>query len=117
MSDDTFTVHPTVLYRATAPDTLEAAVVDDPDGGERRALLVFRDEEEAEKYRAATGRYPASEGWRPVNLDHRDLANVVAMHGCTHVAMPEPWTGEGAVDFFDAGGFIGMLEASPPATA
>ncbi len=90
-------------------------MVDDPDGNDRRALLVFRDEGEAEKYRAATGGYPASEGWRPVGLDHQDLANVVALHGCTHVAMPRAWTGDGLVDFFDDGDFIGMLEEAEPA--
>ena len=36
------------------------------------------------------------------------------MHGCTHVAMPEPWTGEGSVDRFEAAAFIGLLEESVP---
>ncbi len=114
MSADALTIWPTVLYRTTAT-TMEAAVVDDPDGGARRALLVFRDEGEAEKYRAATGNNPAREGWRPVALDHEDLANVVALHGCSHVAMPQAWTGDGLVDYFDAGDFIGMLEEAAPA--
>jgi hypothetical protein len=29
--------------------------------------------------------------------------------------MPEPWTGKGCVDFFEADAFIGMLEESVPA--
>ncbi len=109
MNADVLTIYPTVLYRAE-PDTLTAAVVEGPKG---RALLVFRSEGEAEKYRAGTGNSPEAEGWRAVNLGLEDLANVLAMHGCTHVAMPEPWTGEGLVDFFDAGDFIGMLEEAP----
>lgn len=32
-------------------------------------------------------------------------------HGCTRIAMPEPW-GEGGVDRFEAEAFVGMLEES-----
>ncbi len=104
-------IEPTVLYKG-GPDALTAAVVEGPKG---RALMVFRSEAEAEKYRAGTGNNPEAEGWRAVNLALEDLANVLAMHECTHVAMPEEWTGKGAVDFFAAGDFIAMLRGSVPA--
>ena len=59
-------------------------------------------EEEAEKYRQDTGKYPASDGWGSAALGLEDLEDVLKMHECTHVAMPEPWTGKGGVDFFAA---------------
>jgi len=91
-----------------------AAVVEKPEKG--RALIVFRSEEEAEKYRSDTGKHPASDGWGPAALDLEDLANVLEMPDCTHVAMPEEWIGgKGGVDFFEAAAFIGMLQESAPA--
>ena len=76
-------------------------------------MIVFRSEAEAEKYRFDMGKHPASDGWGPAALD---LANVLEMHDCTHVAMPEEWiSGEGGVDFFEAAAFIGMLQESAPA--
>jgi hypothetical protein len=107
--EDLVHVTPTVLYRMHG-DKHAAAVVEE--AGEGRALIVFRSVEEAEKYRNATGKHPASEGWKPVALELEDLGNVIEMHECTHVVMPEPWTGEGGVDFFEADAFIGMLERS-----
>ncbi len=103
-------IAPTVLYRMDR-GTMAAAVVEE--SGKGRALIVFRSEGEAEKYRAATGKSPEAEGWRPVALELPDLANVLEMHGCSHVAMPEPWTGAGGVDFFAASDFIALLEAAP----
>jgi len=58
-----------------------AAVVEKPEKG--RALIVFRSEEEAEKYRSDTGKHPASDGWGPAALDLEDLANVLEMPDCT----------------------------------
>jgi hypothetical protein len=97
---------PTVLYRAGS-GTLEAVTVRHEDG---HALVVFRSEEEAEKFRAATGKFQ-EEDIKPVALDLEDLENVLKMHECTHVAMPEAW-GAGGADFFEAKDFIGMLEES-----
>ena len=105
--EDLIHIIPTVLYRMERGIHAAATVEHSPDG---RALLVFRNEEEAEKYRAHTGKHPEPEGWGPVALDLEDLQNVLKMHECTHVAMPEEWTGEGGVDFFKASDFIGMLE-------
>jgi hypothetical protein len=90
-----------------------AAVVDEADKG--RALLVFRSEEEAEKYRSTTGNYPETEGFKAINVGYEELADLVEIHDCTHVAMPEPWTGKGGVDFFKAADYVGMLRESLPA--
>lgn len=76
---------------------------------------MFRSEEEAEKYRQDTGKHREEEGFKPVSVDLEDLANIAEMHSCTHVAMPEPWTGKGGVDFFAAADFIEMLRKSVPA--
>jgi hypothetical protein len=109
--DDVVHVMPTVLCRMDG-ETMAAAVAEGPEGGDR-ALVVFRSEEEADRYRAATGNHPDAEGWRPVALGLRELSDLLEIHGCTHVAMPEPWTGAGGVDFFAAADFIGMLEEAP----
>jgi hypothetical protein len=109
--EGSFDLSPTALYRMDR-DTQAAAVVEGPEGGDR-ALIVLRSEEEAGKYRAATGNHPEAEGWRPVALGLRELSDLLEIHGCSHVAMPEPWTGTGGVDFFAAADFIGMLEAAP----
>jgi len=110
MRESAAMVMPTCMDRSTQA----AAVVEKPEKGRR--LIVFRSEEEAEKYRSDTGKHPASDGWGPAALDLEDLANVLEMHDCTHVAMPEEWIGgEGGVDFFEAASFIGMLQESAPA--
>ena len=111
MTEDTVYIRPTILCRLDR-GTLATVTADADDG---RAMVVFRDEEEAERFRSATGRYPESEGFKPVTLSHKNLEDVLRMHGCSHVAMPEPWTGEGNVDRFEAAAFIGMLEESAPA--
>ena len=111
MTEDTVHISPTILYR-TGRGTLEAAVADRADG---RTMIVFRSEEEAEKFRQDTGKFPESEGFKAVGVDHEQLAAFLQVHECTHVGMPEPWDGEGGVDRFEAADFIGMLEESVPA--
>lgn len=110
--EEGFVIYPTVIYHMTSDgDGHTAAVAEIEDG---RALIVFRNEEEAEKYREYTGKYPASESFKPVSLDHEALADVMKLHGCTHVVMPEPWVGRGGgVDTFTAGNFVRLLEESP----
>ncbi|MDP9477437.1 MAG: hypothetical protein M3R38_17430 [Actinomycetota bacterium] len=111
-------ITPTIIHRAYAgPDvahefTHGVATAEHQAG---RALIVFRSQEEAEKYRSATGKHSKEEGFKTATLDLEELGHVLEEHGCTHVAMPEPWTGEGEVDFFKAADFIGMLEESVPA--
>ena len=63
-------------------------------------MIVFRYEEEGENYHSQTDKYPKSEGFKAVTLPHGDLQDILKMHSCTHLAMPEPWTGEGGVDRF-----------------
>src|SRR5215212_10738197 len=110
MTEATVHIEPTLLCRVgRSRGTLETVTANTEEG---RALVVFRSEEEAERYREHTGSYPEAEGFKPVCVDHKDLANILEMHGCTHVAMPEPWTGENGVDFFEASVFVGMLEES-----
>src|SRR5215212_2730294 len=111
MTEDTVYIRPTILCRLER-GTLATVTVDADDG---RAMIVFRSEEEAERFRAATGQYPESEGFKPVALSHKHLEDVIRMLGCSHVAMPEPWAGEGGVDRFEAEAFIGLLEQSAPA--
>jgi len=111
MTEDYVHIRPTILCRMER-GTLQSATVNRQDG---HTMIVFRSEEEAERFREHTGSYPESEGFKPVYVDHKDLANILEMHGCTHVAMPEPWTGEGNVDRFEAADFIGRLEESVPA--
>ncbi len=111
-------ITPTIIHRAYAgPDvahefTHGVATVEKPEKG--RALIVFRSQEEAEKYRSATGKHPEEEGFRTLALDLEELGHIIEEHGCTHVAMPEPWTDDlsGGVDFFAASDFIAMLEGS-----
>jgi hypothetical protein len=109
MTEETVYIRPTILCRLDR-DTLATVTA-----GDGHAMIVFRSEEEAERFRAATGSYPDSEGFKPVALSHEHLEDVIGMLGCSHVAMPEPWTGEGTVDSFEAAAFIGMLEESAPA--
>ena len=75
-------------------------------------MIVFRSEEEAEKFRADTGLYPESEGFKAIGVDHEQLAAFLRVHECTHVGMPEPWGEGGGVDRFKAEDFIGVLEES-----
>jgi hypothetical protein len=104
-------ISPTILYRV-GQRTLEAVTVNARDG---HIMLVFRSEEEAEKFRSHTGLYSEAEGFRPLGVDHEQLAAFLWAHECTHVAMPEAWATEGGVDRFEAEAFIGMLEESTPA--
>jgi hypothetical protein len=111
MTEDYVHIRPTILCRMDR-GTLQAATAKRRDG---HTMIVFRSEEEAERFRSHTGLYPESEGFKPVALSHKHLEGVIGMLGCTHVAMPEPWTGEGGVDRFTAADFIAMLEESIPA--
>ena len=117
--EDLIHIVPTILHRFDRErKELTAVTVPGPEPGpgpEGRALVVFRSEEEAEKYRAATGKHPEASGFRAVCVDHEELAAFLEAHECTHVAMPEEWTGKGNVEFFEASAFVGMLEESRPA--
>jgi len=97
--------------------------------GKQEALLVAPDlrgqpirvgrgaDEDAEKFRRDTGRCPASEGFKPVNLSGEEISGVLDMHALSVVAMPEPWTGEesSGVDLFSRENFFRFLEECAPA--
>ena len=112
MTEDTVHLEPTILCRHRGRGTLEALTVNRKDG---HTMIVFRSEEEAERFRNYTGLYSEAEGFKPFSLDHEQLAAFLRVFGCTHVGMPEPWTGKNSVDRFEAEAFIGMLEKSVPA--
>jgi hypothetical protein len=111
MTEDTVHISPTILYRR-GRGTLEAVTVDRRD---EHTMIVFRSQEEAEKFRSHTGLYSEGSGFRALCVDHEQLAAFLWAHECTHVAMPEAWVMEGGVDRFEAEAFIGMLEKSAPA--
>ena len=113
--EEAIIIRPTVLYRAQRSSeegtTEEAVTARHLDG---HALVLFRNEEEAEKFRADTGKYPQEEGFEAVHVDLMDLARLVVRHDCSHICMPEAW-GAGAVDFFGALEVLTMLKESQPA--
>jgi hypothetical protein len=112
MTEDTVVhIDPTILCRHRERGKLEALTANREDG---HTMIVFRSEEEAERFRSYTGLYSEAEGFKPFSLDHEQLAALLTVFGCTHVGMPEPWTGSEAsgVDRFEAAAFIGMLEES-----
>ncbi len=113
MSANEFTITPTVLYKLDPSRDLAATSVVEAELGQ--ALLVFRSEADAEAFRRTTGRCPASEGFWAVNVDHEQIAHILAAHDLSVVAMPEPWTGRGRVDLFTAENFVRFLEGSLPA--
>ena len=81
--------------------------------GRENALLVFRSEEEVEKFRGETGIYPASEGYEAVAVDEAEIARTCIRHNLSRICIPEaPWTGTTSVDFIDADDFIRMLRES-----
>lgn len=81
--------------------------------GRENALLVFRSEEEVEKFRDETGMYPASEGFEAVAVDEAEIARTCIRHNLSRICIPEaPWTGTTSVDFIDAEDFIRMLRES-----
>ncbi len=109
---DVFTLTPTVLYRMDPERDLMTVASVPTETGE--ALLVFRSEEDAEAFRRDTGRCPASEGFKAVNLGDEEIADVLAIHDLDVVAMPEPWTGDASsyVDLFTRDSFLELLELS-----
>lgn len=110
--DDPVVIRPTIIYKFVPDSKKLCAVVVEVEEG--RAMIVFRNEEEIEKYRQETGQYPEEEGFKAVTLDHRALAEVLEMHSCKLVVMPEAWVGRDArTDFFETDDFVRMLEESP----
>jgi hypothetical protein len=81
--------------------------------GRENALLVFRSEEEVEKFRDETGMYPAAEGYEAVAVDEAEIARTCIRHNLSCICIPEaPWTGTTGVIFIDADDFGRMLRES-----
>jgi hypothetical protein len=91
---------------------IEAATVEHEEG---RALLVFRNEEEAESWRREWGLYPAEEGFKVLPAEDEMLRDLLQRHGCTQVITPNSWLGEDRADFFTAENFMKILESAAPA--
>jgi hypothetical protein len=106
--DTTIYISPTIIAKRDADEDKEAVMY----VGSENALVVFRSEEEVEKFRDYSGLYPASEGYDAVGVGEVELARVLVRHDFQKVCMPEPWTGTNRVDFFDAADFCRMLRDS-----
>ena len=76
---------------------------------------MFRSEADAVAFRDGSVKYPAADGWRPLDLDRELLASVLDMHELGYVVMPQEWTGSRGSDLFTAAGFFELLDSSPPA--
>jgi hypothetical protein len=100
------------VYRVPEGARVETATIENEDG---RALVVFRNEEEAEDWRRLYGRFPAEEGFKPYPADDDALRMFIDMHECTHVVLLNSWLGEDSADFYDAEDVMGLFEESVPA--
>ena len=105
MESTTF-VRPTIIARRDAAKEYVMYVA------RENALVVFRSEEEVEKFRDHSGLHPESEGFEAVVVDEIQIARTCFRHGLTNVCLPEPWTGTSGVDFFDLADFVAMLKES-----
>ena len=108
--EDTFYVTPTIIKRVNHGErTLTVIGLPDDETGER-ALLVFMSPEQADTFRADTGRFPASEGFEVGAVDRDGLEAICAVWGFKRVALrgPEPE----AVSVLDADTFCEMLESA-----
>lgn len=111
MNAEASTIYPTVLCCLDPQrDEAIAATVPTEIG---RALLVFRSGADAEAFMQANARL-LGEGIKPVNLGDEEIAEVLAWHSLSAVAMPEAWTGHGRVDLFTAENFLRLLKESAP---
>jgi hypothetical protein len=80
--------------------------------GSENALVVFRSDEEVEKFRDYNGLHPASEGFEAAAVDEVEIARTCLRHGFDKVCMPEPWTGTSGVAFFGVEVLVRMLKES-----
>jgi hypothetical protein len=106
--ESTVYIEPTILARRDE-DADKEYVMHVPS---ENALVVFRSEEEVEKFRDYSGLHPASEGYEPVPVDEFGIARTCLRHGLEKICFPEPWTGDSGVQFFDMEDFVLMLKES-----
>jgi hypothetical protein len=79
------------------------------------ALLVFRNEEEAEEYRREYGIYPEAAGFKVLPAEDDTLRYLLELHHCTHVVTLISWLGEESSDLFTTENFMRILDSSVPA--
>ncbi len=111
MTEETIRVSPTVLVW-WRPEEDSYGVVTAGEGAEK-ALVVFRNAEDARAFQGQTGKHTPAQGIEPKRAGLEELAALLEDQGIAWVAVPEAWTGEGMVDLFGAGDFLDMLETSP----
>ena len=104
---EAFVVSPTVLVRLGEEG--EAFGVVTLGKGEEEALVVFRGPEDARAYQEHTGKHTAAEGVAVIGMDLDAVSAVLDVTGVGRVAMPEPWTGDGLVDLFEARDFFALF--------
>ncbi len=116
-SGEEFILTPTVLLRLiearVGEYTEERVELVTAGSGTEEALIVFRNPEEAEKFRKTTGKYSAAEGFRRIGMGLEAIKAVFEKWGLRYVHMPEAWGESGVVDTFEADSFVRMLEESP----
>ena len=100
--EDEELITPTVV-RLTDSDGVRLVETPVP-GGDARALVVCRSEEDACAFMETAG-YTEEGGYKPASVGHEELRVLLNACGLDQVAMPEAWTGSGLVNFFDAEGF------------
>ena len=112
--EDSFILEPHILVRVVedeeATEVQCAALGED----EEKALLVFPTAEEAARFQRATGQCTPEEGFHIVSDRVSGGAMIVArtlQKGCFKwVAVPEPWSGDGAIARFAAEEFLALLD-------
>lgn len=102
-------VAPTVIHKPMIEQD-KLGIVDIPNPGGERALLVFSNPEQVEEFRAKTGDYPESEGFEVAAVGLDGLRAIIEVWGFEHVALrgPEPDT----VSHFQADTFLWILQLS-----
>jgi hypothetical protein len=106
-------IRPAVLCRVSQVEEgvkVESVTID---RGSVHALLVFRNEEEAEEYRREYDIYPEEEGFKVLPAEDDTLRYLLELHQCTHVVTPVSWLGDEGSDLYTAENFMWLLEGAP----
>ena len=75
MTESTVNLEATVFARMDVEaGAIETGILNRSDG---QAMFVFRSGDEAERFRAETGVYPAAEGWGAVSLVPEDMRGLL----------------------------------------
>ncbi len=112
--ETTLTIRPTVIARPGEAREGTLDVLAMPYEGGEKALVVFRDADDARAYQDHAGKHTLAEGYKLVAVNVEELTAILEVHELRYVAMPEPWTGEGVVDTFEADSFVVLLKGEAP---